>query len=783
MNYPFADTPANRDLAERLDRCIDKDNTTYRRIGRYSFFVYPYRQLSYNKDSFGIRTSKAHVGVIDHQTGRAGLRLFDNSHPYSYLDLETQQPGHDESRSLHDDDEAFSADKVNIEQLIHDVREGDIDKIWSEAPALFNLNPSNSYMDIYLHVKHYGIDLSEDHYQWIKQHRDEAVNEVTPPDRIGAILEGAPDARSNKMAFGFTDMGKIDHFIGRFLPSMLLDIAPYSQDKDLLDIGKQKIMWRDALPEVLLDVPEDNYSSAKLALNTSIHKRQEKRIKEFSDLFVSVYRDAIKEMHLGTDTSMESGDIERNIDKTFSLFESGANHLANMLQTTPEGLRNKLQFIEVCDNDIAVFMRLLRRDNIQQDIEAGKPLKGVFKDLPLVNLSKRSLNNFMHNCNVLFGLSPSPGEDMIQMEKGSVALSRDYSRNTHSDTYLKAIALLTTLPEAPFSKGDQRSMDGMWEALFKAPYLIDTLSSKIVAERDEGLSLKNTLSWVKPFIEKNEENGFENIHDAGRILNETFFQPIVFHLAHQAAGDPFHTVSAPIVGDEYFMSKFAKTGEYRNFLHATEQGHKLLHDAYNRGKPDGTIEWEPTTESFRHGHVTIEPITSNDELTLEGKTLRHCVGTYLRDVLNNNSYIYSVKIDGKHVSTIELSGDNLDELKIVQHRGFRNADPSPEELEAAEAFMEAIDGEEIEFEFEPCNDEVRSLPDLETLVEKQEVEEGIRFRDRDLIYTLIDDFKKVAPSLDVWECLKEHVPHLSCHIEALQSDYEKYLEKGVPSLA
>jgi len=71
---------------------------------------------------------------------------------------------------------------------------------------------------------------------------------------------------------------------------------------------------------------------------------------------------------------------------------------------------------------------------------------------------------------------------------------------------------------------------------------------------------------------------------------------------------------------------------------------------------------------FTDSKISIEPLKSVKEFSLEGETLNHCLftNTYFD---RKDALILSAKIDGKRMETIEFS---LSTLKVVQSRGYNN---------------------------------------------------------------------------------------------------------------
>lgn len=69
---------------------------------------------------------------------------------------------------------------------------------------------------------------------------------------------------------------------------------------------------------------------------------------------------------------------------------------------------------------------------------------------------------------------------------------------------------------------------------------------------------------------------------------------------------------------------------------------------------------------FTDKEIQVKVLESVKEYIEEGDVLHHCVASY---ALNPNSLVFSARIDGQRIETVEVS---LTELKVVQCRGLQN---------------------------------------------------------------------------------------------------------------
>lgn len=66
----------------------------------------------------------------------------------------------------------------------------------------------------------------------------------------------------------------------------------------------------------------------------------------------------------------------------------------------------------------------------------------------------------------------------------------------------------------------------------------------------------------------------------------------------------------------------------------------------------------------------------------EGSRMRHCVASYIPDVMNGRCSIFSLRRDMRRIATLEVAGG-----KVRQLKGFANKAPSRDVVKAADAFV------------------------------------------------------------------------------------------------
>ncbi|BCP53818.1 hypothetical protein K32_24350 [Kaistia sp. 32K] len=104
---------------------------------------------------------------------------------------------------------------------------------------------------------------------------------------------------------------------------------------------------------------------------------------------------------------------------------------------------------------------------------------------------------------------------------------------------------------------------------------------------------------------------------------------------------------------------------------------------------DQLIDYGSLPETIEAGSYTFHALRSAEALFSEGAAMRHCVATYIKDVVFGVSRIYSIRKDRIRVATVEFHESDLFGLRMVQLRGPSNASPSREIQAAASAFLAA----------------------------------------------------------------------------------------------
>lgn len=80
-------------------------------------------------------------------------------------------------------------------------------------------------------------------------------------------------------------------------------------------------------------------------------------------------------------------------------------------------------------------------------------------------------------------------------------------------------------------------------------------------------------------------------------------------------------------------------------------------------------------------HFEFFKLATPSMLMEEGRRMRHCVASYIGDVMSGKCHIYSMRADMRRVATVEIVG-----RQVVQIKGFANKRPAQSVITSADAF-------------------------------------------------------------------------------------------------
>ncbi|TGE28160.1 PcfJ domain-containing protein [Hymenobacter metallicola] len=198
------------------------------------------------------------------------------------------------------------------------------------------------------------------------------------------------------------------------------------------------------------------------------------------------------------------------------------------------------------------------------------------------------------------------------------------------------------------------------------------------------LAARDQLGWLGPVLDSR----------LGRCLgrDDEFWLRVVDFFAAAPMVDPYqlgpvcdwiHQKRTVGLGDEQAQPGFSLKGRSMHSLLAhTAQWHQHLSQAARRPpEPSLTLStsWEPLpVPDFAGGGkfpVRITQLRTYGELLTEGRSLRHCVASYLDACRRGRSGIFSLTLNGTRTVTLEVQANRT----VVQARGLFNRRPNDEE--------------------------------------------------------------------------------------------------------
>lgn len=726
MSYPFADTPANKRLSDLIDQCISKDSIIKSESDSHIFHVLPKNHIVYNNkiEDFEIYADQAACFIFDKISGQASAFMAFN---------------HDNRTPV-----LSNKNSISFKQFYEDLESGDTGILHEHFPQYF---------------EHDG--------------------------RLKTKIE-----LMSMLSFRYQNM-EYHSATTSFIDASNLKEDSLKDFRACID----KTHRHGAIPSIMLEVKDgEKYSDIEMGFIRTIEQSMKERMEDFINSSISMFYSEVSTAWERDNPEVDVKEIQKTAElmrEYFPEMRSDKKEFDHVNGFPFKVVRNRLQLLTALNNSQGAWVRLLANDDAKACIDQGRPLKEALSSLPLLATSKKSIRSFLHNLEVIQEEGHKVEKDRtkkIILEKGPEALtSNDKWRDMFSYRFslLNYASLITTLPESYFAIPDREHAVSNMMDMFELPYMEKTLTNMIAKVKNGEQSLKQSLSWVPGFIERMAEDipSYDGlVTDAEGIVDELYLGAIVYHLRLESDlekyGKPaMGRVTAKIQSHLNIMDDAAKSGNYRNVINVEKKVHMYNQALHKEGKPDAELEWEPTiTSPFTYNDFTIHPINSNHALTEEGSVMGHCVASYLKRVLEEESYILSITQNGKKVATLELTGDHKSDIEIAQLRGYNNAECDESVHEAVNALINKIRAGDILFEFNPCDDMESSLEDLDD-IEREEVELGLRFSDRNFILTAISHLEDIAASADIFSVLKEESGIEPRHVDQLEEEFRAQMKQ------
>ncbi len=121
---------------------------------------------------------------------------------------------------------------------------------------------------------------------------------------------------------------------------------------------------------------------------------------------------------------------------------------------------------------------------------------------------------------------------------------------------------------------------------------------------------------------------------------------------------------------------FSWKGRTVKFIHRLALRYDRDRKLKSKARPWKGQGWDWQEDVLGCGDCTMVELTSPEELFLEGQEMDHCVSLYTEDCLRGSSALFSLRIEGVRILTIEWS---LQEKSVVQVYGVGNREPTDQE--------------------------------------------------------------------------------------------------------
>jgi len=168
--------------------------------------------------------------------------------------------------------------------------------------------------------------------------------------------------------------------------------------------------------------------------------------------------------------------------------------------------------------------------------------------------------------------------------------------------------------------------------------------------------------------------------------------------------------------------KFNLKWSRENAMEAQEEWHRSLAKRSSAAEAmakagiafDTIIDYGYLPAALSLNELTFTALQTGEDLFLEGAAMRHCVATYISNVIRGTSRIYSIKSSGKRVATLELRPSVVEKIPryvmtvaghtmpayeldrsryvISQIKGPCNATPAKRIRDAADIFVKGLNG-------------------------------------------------------------------------------------------
>jgi hypothetical protein len=164
---------------------------------------------------------------------------------------------------------------------------------------------------------------------------------------------------------------------------------------------------------------------------------------------------------------------------------------------------------------------------------------------------------------------------------------------------------------------------------------------------------------------------------------------ILFHLNDigdwvRACGAGVHEPLNPDLGERFVVRPFTSGMSLKTVTTLSAQWHEAVASHLDGPQYAFPGPWFPASKM---GDYDFIPLDNAGDLYREGAIMHHCAGAYAPHVSNGHSYIYSVRLAGERVATLELVRQSKAQVVIGQIRGPCNALVAKEIAAAAHKWL------------------------------------------------------------------------------------------------
>jgi hypothetical protein len=274
-------------------------------------------------------------------------------------------------------------------------------------------------------------------------------------------------------------------------------------------------------------------------------------------------------------------------------------------------------------------------------------------------------------------------------------------------------SLLTSLNFCPVDRMPQKRVE--WSHAYKKLTSIQSLAFTLRLSDDQKNAFLQTIipRLAKDWMNTIEHN-FSHIEDMVRDVGHRMASALHISILDRHTDDYRRcenaTVAALIVGSHPSLGALKDLSDnwhtahhtLRNRVQAAEEAARLRLSSEEDTKPPPPTTWPALDHDFNHAGGRMEWLKSQDKLADESDVMGHCVWSYYNTCLYGSSHIAAVHSAQGGRSTVEfrimktekeaLEGQEsvvLLSLVNVQHRAYRNKEPSQDCLELVQAFLQS----------------------------------------------------------------------------------------------